>query len=66
MSDLGRKNINMCVVCIFFKDFLKMGFTYFEAGGRAERKGERIPSRVHTVSAETDEVFDPTNCEMMT
>ena len=34
--------------------------------GRAEREGERIPSRLHAVSTEPNMGLDPTNCEIMT
>ena len=30
-----------------------------------EREGERIPSRLHTVSIEPDEGLEPTNHEIM-
>ena len=32
----------------------------------AEKERERVPSRLHTVSAEPDVGLDPTNCEIMT
>ena len=35
-------------------------------GAERERGRERIPSRLCTVSTETDVGFDPTNCEIMT
>ena len=36
--------------------------------GRADREGERqkISSRLHTVSTESDAVPEPTNCEIIT
>ena len=34
--------------------------------GRAERKTERIPSRLCTVSMKPDARFELTNCEIMT
>ena len=34
--------------------------------GGAEREGERIPSRLYTVSAEHDVGVEPTHCEIMT
>ena len=34
--------------------------------GGAEREGERIPSRLHAVSAEPDAGLDLINCEIMT
>ena len=34
--------------------------------GGAEREGQRIPSRLCTVSAEADMGLDLTNCEIMT
>ena len=38
-----------------------------ESGGGAEREGERIPSRLRTVSAEPDDLgLDPMNLELMT
>ena len=33
---------------------------------RAEREGDRIPSRLHTVSREPDVGLEPTNCDIMT
>ena len=35
-------------------------------GGERERERERIPSRLHAVSAEPDAGFEPTNWEIMT
>ena len=37
-----------------------------EAGERGEREGERIPSRLHVISAEPDVELDPTDCEIVT
>ena len=34
--------------------------------GGAEREGDRIPSRLHAVSAEPNMGLKPTNCEIMT
>ena len=34
--------------------------------GRAEREGDRTPSRSPTVSTEPDVGLDPMNCEIMT
>ena len=43
-------------------------FIYFEREREREREreGERIPSRVHTVSTEPDVEFDLMNCGIMT
>ena len=35
-------------------------------GRKRERERERIPSRLCTISTETDMGFEPTNCEIMT
>ena len=43
-------------------------FIYFEREheqGRG-REQERIPSRLHTISAEPDVGLEPTNCKIMT
>ena len=59
---------------IFLKKCL---FIYFEGeresvceqgrgGTERERGRERIPSRLHTISAEPDVGLDLTNCEIMT
>ena len=34
--------------------------------GRIEREGERIPSRLHAISAQPDAGFELMNCEIMT
>ena len=34
--------------------------------GQREREGERIPSRLHTVTAEPDVGLETTNCEIIT
>ena len=55
---------------LFLILFLKLYlFIYLERGARSrEREGERerIPSRLHDISAEPDVRHDPTNCEIIT
>lgn len=36
------------------------------SGGETEREGERVPSRVHAVSAEPDAGLHLMDCEIMT
>ena len=52
---------------VYSLSFLKFIYSEREqAGGGAEREGERIPSRLLTVSAEPDAGLEPSNCEIMT
>ena len=37
-----------------------------QAGKGRERRRERIPSRLHTVSTDPKVELEPTNCEIMT
>ena len=52
------------------KIFLKLIFICFEkgiaSGGGTETEGDRIPSRLHTASADPDARFKLTNCKIMT
>ena len=43
-------------------------YFYFEKGraGEGPRERERIPSRLHTVSAESDVGLNPTVCKIVT
>ena len=43
-------------------------FIYFEKGraGEGPRERERIPSRLHAVSAESDVGLNPTVCKIVT
>ena len=41
-------------------------FIYLLRGGEGKRKSERIPSRPHVISTESDMRLDLTNCEIMT
>ena len=53
---------------IYFKGYLFIFERERERmwGWGRERERQRIPSRLHTVSAESDVGLDPTNCEIMT
>ena len=51
--------------------FLKFLFIYLERdrdsmGGKGQREGDRIPSRLHTARAELDMELEPMNREIMT
>ena len=53
--EVGYPLIFFLLVCLFFE------------GGRGRERGrERIPSRLHAVSAEPDAGLELTNCEIMT
>ena len=41
------------------------GARVLHEGGQRERKRERIPSRLHTVSGEPDVGLELTNCDIM-
>ena len=53
---------------LFFIFFMLIHFEreHTREQGREERKGERIPSRFHTVSTEPNSGLDLTNCEILT
>ena len=55
-----------CFMVLFTFFFKKKFFLREKAQVGAEREGERIPSRLHTVSAELDMGLEPTNHEIMT
>ena len=54
---------------LFYLEFyfiLNVLFIYFERERGREREGERIPSKLHTVSAEPSVGLNLMNCEIMT
>ena len=46
--------------------FLFQVYLFIGEEGQREMETERIPSRLHTVSAEPNTGLSPTNCEIMT
>ena len=52
----------MCIYCVF-REKRERGIMTVREG---RREGERIPSRLRTVSREPDAGLDPTNCETLT
>ena len=62
------------ILCIFYHSFLKVYLFILrertQVGGGEERERERrekrIPSRLHTVSAEPEAGLNPTNHQIMT
>ena len=59
---MGRKTLKFLNVYLFGRERENV----HTRAGEGQREGERIPSRIHTASAEPVVGLEPMNCEIMT
>ena len=67
-NSVSTRRNDILFLKIFFKVYLCIlrRETEHMSGGWTERVEERIPSRLHSVSAEPNMGLEPMNCEIMT